>query len=408
VLYSLLTGKLQAKFAIRQGMSLPIYLDGFASLPVAPHAREVMMDAFARPGNAASPHRAGEAAAHLIAQARTEVAILIGASPGEIVFTSGATEANNLALLGVARALRGLGCERRRILVSAIEHKAVLEPAHALQQEGFELILAPVTGAGLLNLEAYEELVDENVLIASVMAVNNETGVIQPIREAAELAHRAGALFHCDAAQAAGKIELDVTTIDADYLSLSSHKLYGPMGIGALYVAAGAPNPDPLLYGGGQQAGLRPGTEPVALIAGFGAAARIATRQHEADAVHGRHLAELFLTELAKHQVRFEVVTENAEVVPGSVSIRLLGIDADHLCVTLADRVQLSTGSACNSGQLKSSHVLEAMGFSPPSASEVMRAFFHRYIDEADVRSAAGQIAAAARQSAVATGGAVQ
>jgi cysteine desulfurase len=404
----LLTSKLQAKFAIRQKMILPIYLDGFASLPLAPAAREAMLDAIARPGNAASPHRAGETAARLIAQAKTEVAHLIGASPSEIIFTSGATEANNLALLGVARALRRLGCERHRILVSAIEHKAVLEPAHALEQEGFELVLAPVTGEGRLNVEAYEELLDENVLIASVMAVNNETGVIQPVQEAADLAHRAGALFHCDAAQAVGKIELDVTTIDADYLSLSGHKLYGPMGIGALYVAAGTPNPAPLLYGGGQQAGLRPGTEPVALIAGFGAAARVATRQLEADAVHGRQLAGFFLTELAKHQVRYEVVTENAEVVPGSVSIRLLGIDANHLCVALSDHVQLSTGSACTSGQLKSSHVLEAMGFSPSSASEVMRAFFHRYIDEADVRSAAAQIAAAARQSAVATGGAVQ
>jgi cysteine desulfurase len=389
-------------------MSVPIYLDGFASLPLAPEAGAAMTDAFARPGNSSSPHQAGEEAARVIADARAIIAALIGAAPSEIIFTSGATEADNLALLGVARAMRGQGSERRRIIASAIEHNAVLEPARALERDGFELAVAPVDGFGRLNLQAYGELLDERALLVSVMGVNNETGVLQPIKEAAAVAHDAGALFHCDGAQFAGKIELDVTELDIDYLSLSAHKMYGPIGVGALYVSASAPKPDPLFHGGGQQGGLRPGTEPTALIAGFGAAAKLASERLEADSSHARSLATLFQSELVQRQVRFESVSGERKVVPGAVSIRIKGVDADHLCTMLSDRVQLSTGSACTAGQLRSSHVLEAMGYSPNAASEVLRAFCHRYLDEDDIRDAAAQISSAIRQSTVATGGGVQ
>jgi cysteine desulfurase len=389
-------------------MPTPVYLDGFSSLPIAPEAKTAIIDALSRPGNASSPHRAGEEAARRIAQARGEVADLIGATPGEITFTSGATEANNVALVGAARALRMEGVKRTRILVSAIEHKAVIEPAQALTREGFEVTLAPVNRFGELDLSAFRELLDDCVLLASVMTVNNETGVIQPVREAAAAAHEVGALFHTDAAQAAGKLPLDVTDLDADYVSLSGHKLYGPMGIGALYVAASAPKPQPLCYGGGQQGGLRPGTEPIALIAGFGAAAKLAAKELEADAEHGRDLARLFLDELAARQVRFSLVSDDREVVPGGLSIRINGADADQLCAMLADKVQLSTGSACTSGQLRTSHVLEAMGLSSGEAAEVLRAFCHRYLNAEDIRSAAAHVAASIRQSAVATGGAVQ
>lgn len=389
-------------------MSVPIYLDGFATLPIAPEAAAAMLEALSSPGNASSPHRAGEEAARRVAKARVEVAALIGAAPGEILFTSGATEANNLALIGAARAMRDQGSERNRILVSAVEHKAVLEPAYALSGEGFEMVIAPVDRFGRLDLEAYRALLDDRVLLASVMAVNNETGAIQPVREAAAAAHEVGALFHCDAAQAAGKLPLDVAELDIDYLSLSAHKLYGPMGIGALYVAASAPKPLPLFHGGGQQGGLRPGTEPVALIAGLGAAAKVACQQLEADRQHGCALAAVFVDELASRQIRFSLVTADREVVPGALSIRIDGVDADHLCAVLADKVQLSTGSACTSGQLRTSHVLEAMGFSPGDAAQVVRAFVHRYLDTDDLRFAAEHIAAAVRQSGVATGDALQ
>lgn len=383
-------------------MSEPIYLDGFATLPLAPEAKAAMIEAWSLPGNAASPHGAGERAARIIAGARADVAALIGAAPSEIVFTSGATEANNIAIVGGARATRGGG---RRLIVSAVEHKAVLEPAEALAQEGYEVVLAPVDSCGRLDLGRFAELLDQDTLLISVMAVNNETGIIQPVAEAAALARSSGALIHCDAAQAAGKIPLDVNQLDVDYLSLSAHKCYGPMGVGALYVAASAPTPQPIQFGGGQQAGVRPGTEPVALIAGFGEAARIARERLDADRHHGTRLAELLLSQLRDHQLRFSRITGDWPVVPGSFAIALDDVDADELCLMLARTVHLSTGSACTSGQLRTSHVLEAMGFSEEKARTVVRAFCPRSIEDDDISAAAGQIAAAAARSRLATGG---
>jgi cysteine desulfurase len=387
-------------------MSAPIYLDGFATLPLAPEAKAAMVDAWSFAGNAASPHGAGERAAQIIARARAEVAMLVGAAPSEITFTSGATEANNIAILGVALAAKGSG--RRRLIVSAVEHKAVLEPAHILAEQGFEVLLAPVDRHGRLDLERFVALLDDQTLLVSVMYVNNETGVIQPVAEAAALAREAGALVHCDAAQAAGKIPIDVAELDVDYLSLSAHKCYGPMGVGALYIAAGAPKPRPLQYGGGQQSGIRPGTEPVALIAGFGEAARIAEARLESDRRHGEHLANLLLSELGERQLRFSRVTGEWPVVPGSVAVSIEGVDADALCVMLARTVHLSTGSACTSGQLLTSHVLDAMGFSEEEARTVVRAFCSRYVDDIAISIAAERIASAAARSRLVTGEVVQ
>ncbi|RUW67038.1 aminotransferase class V-fold PLP-dependent enzyme, partial [Mesorhizobium sp. M1E.F.Ca.ET.063.01.1.1] len=274
------------------------------------------------------------------------------------------TEANNLAILGVARLARRSQPNRKRIVVSAVEHKAVLEPAHALQSEGFEISIAPVDRQGRLDLAEFARLVDRDLLLASVMMVNNETGVIQPVKEAAALAHASGALFHSDAAQAAGKIDVDVIELDVDYLTLSAHKCYGPMGIGALYVAASAPKPLPLTFGGGQQSGLRPGTEPVALVAGFGAAARVARDRLESDKEHCSALIERLLETLEERQLRFSRVSGDAPTVPGTVSIQFFDVDADELCARVARRVSLSTGSACTSGQIKTSHVLESIGLS--------------------------------------------
>jgi cysteine desulfurase len=381
-------------------ISTPIYLDGFSTMPLAPEAKAAMIAALELPGNAASPHAGGERAGQIVEQARGEVAALIGAAVPEIVFTSGATEANNLAILGSARASEDP--ERRRIVVSAVEHKAVLAPAEALRFEGFELVLAPVDHHGRLDLAAFATLVDERTLLASVMAVNNETGVIQPVAEAAAIAHRAGARFHCDAAQAAGKIPLDVQQLEIDYLSLSAHKLYGPMGIGALYISAAAPRPRPLQFGGGQQAGQRPGTEPVALIAGFGAAARVARDQLESDALHGAALVDAALLALSERQLRFTRITGQHRVVPGSVALAIEGIDAEALCMRLARTVHLSTGSACTSGQLRMSHVLEAMGFSGDDAASVIRLFWNRYSAKAEVYPAADAICTAALQSRLA------
>lgn len=385
-------------------MGHPIYLDGFATLPLAPEAREAMLAVWAHPGNAGSPNVSGEVAARTIADGRGSVADLIGAAASEITFTSGATEANNLAILGVARAAHGREPNRRRVLVSAIEHKAVLEPAQALKSEGFEISIVPVDHRGLLDLAEFARLVDEDLLLASVMMVNNETGVIQPVKEAAALAHQSGALFHSDAAQAAGKIDVNVVELDVDYLTLSAHKSYGPMGIGALYVAASALKPLPLTLGGGQQGGLRPGTEPVALIAAFGAAARVAKHRLSSDQEHCSGLIEQLLETLEQRQLRFRRVSGDAPTVPGTASIQLFGVDADELCARIARHVSLSTGSACTSGQIKSSHVLESIGLSELDARGVIRIFCNRYQDSEEILTAANYIVEAAALSRLETG----
>jgi len=390
-------------------MSEPIYLDAFSTTPLSPEAKAAMIEAMSVTGNPASPHSGGERASGIVEKARAKVADLIGAAPSEILFTSGATEANNIAIVGTARALLASGSIRNRILVSAVEHKAVLEPARALEREGFAVDVAPVDRYGRLDLAAYDALLGPDTLLVSLMAANNETGVLQPVREAAALARQRGALFHSDAAQAAGKIPLDVLSLDVDYLSLSAHKCYGPMGVGALYVAATAPAPEPLHRGGGQQGGIRPGTEPVALAAGFGAAAAEAIERMELDGRHEARLAERLLEELTAYQVRFRRITGDHAVVPGSLALALDGVDAEHLCLQLGRRVLLSTGSACTAGQLRHSHVVEAMGISDAEAGGVVRALCHRYLDEGDIVAAAAAISEAVFQNGrVATGDVVQ
>lgn len=392
------------KSAILGSQAEPIYLDGFATMPLSNEARSAMLAAWEHPGNAGSPNASGERAARIIAHARTEVGAMIGAAPTEMIFTSGATEANNLALVGVANATRA-HTSRRRIIVSAVEHKAVLEPAAHLRAQGFEIITAPVDKEGRLDLGAFERLLDEGVLLASIMLVNNETGVIQPVAEAAAMARRFGAFVHSDAAQAAGKIQINVLQLDVDYLSLSAHKCYGPMGVGALYVAAGMPLPFPLMLGGGQQAGVRPGTEPVPLIAGFGAACAVAAKTlAQSNSAEAESKIDRLLNALSKKDVRYSRITGDHLVVPGSAAISIDGVDADSLCALVAPDVSLSTGSACNSGQLKMSHVLEAMGFSEKSARSVVRILCDRTSTDADVDRAAEAIARAIRRSRLATG----
>ncbi len=386
----------------------PIYLDGFATLPLAPEARDAMLRAWSVAGNAGSAHAAGETAARSIATSRDQIAGAIGASPAELVFTSGATESNNLALLGIADAACKTGNPRRKIIVSAVEHKSVIEPARVLEQRGFEIAFAPVDAYGRIDLQEFSQLVDDRTLLVSVMTVNNETGVIQPVADLATIAHAQGALVHSDAAQALGKIPLDVHDLDVDYMSLSAHKCYGPMGIGALFIAAGVLRPSPLFHGGGHQSGMRPGTEPAPLIAGFAASAESAAVQLEHDRAHTADLARLFAAELAARQIQFCRITGPHDVVPGSLALALAGIEADTLCAMLANRVQISTGSACSSGLIATSHVLRSMGYSERKAREVVRLFFDRYKSAADVVRAAELFCDALHHSSVAAGEVLQ
>jgi cysteine desulfurase len=376
--------------------SPPIYLDGFATTPLAPEAAAAMQAAWREPLNAGSPHRGGARASALLEAGRASVANLINALPAEIIFTSGATESDNLAIRGVADWALAGGSQRRRIIVSAIEHKAVLETARLLGAAGFEVILAPVTSQGVVDQDRLAELIDEGTLLVSLMQVNNETGVIQPVKSVCALSHARGALFHCDAAQAVGKIEVDVLDLGVDYLSLSSHKMYGPVGVGGLYIAAAAPRPAPLANGGGQERGLRSGTVPIPLVAGFGEAARIAAERRVDDAERLTRQEALLLQSLRRHGLRFQISSGEAKRLSGALSIIIEGRDADDIVDRIGRNVSLSTGSACTSGQVTPSHVLIAMGIPANIARSAVRLYIDRFKTDADLEAAAEHLAAIA------------
>lgn len=381
-------------------MSRLVYLDGHATTPLAPEAKEVMAPLWAdAAGNAHSPHSRGQRAAAAIERARGQVASLIGAAPSEVIFTSGATEANNLLLLGLIAAVETQAIARRRIVASAIEHRSVLAVLEEAERRGFETVCAPVGEDGVIDLAALDRLVDDRTLLVSIMGANNETGVRQPLEEAARIAHFKGAMFHSDAAQVAGRVAMDVAALDLDFASLSSHKLHGPMGVGALYISALAPlKPRAVTFGGGQEQHLRPGTLPTPLIAGFGEAARTAHRVMEQSGERQRALARRMMTALRERQVSFVQNVATAPRLPGSLSLQFPGIDADQLVGRLSDSVCLSTGSACSSGEIRSSYVLQAMSLTAEQAASTVRMYIDRYLTESDIDFAADQIATAIRE----------
>jgi cysteine desulfurase len=339
-------------------------------------------------GNPSSTiHAAGKRAAAAVETARGAVAELIGASPGEIVFTSGATESNNLAIRGAA--LRAPQA-RRRILASAIEHKSVVEPCRELARHDYEFQTIPVMHDGLIDLAALVDLVDDHTAIVSVQAANNEIGTIQPIAEVAQVAHRVGAVMHCDAAQAPGRMPIDVRAWDVDLLSVSAHKVYGPKGVGALYVRGGARTApiEPLFLGGGQERGLRAGTLNVPGIVGFGRAA-----ESEVDRVTRlRDWFESLILERLPDTSRNGAL---ARRLSGNSSLLLKGVDAEALIANLPD-IALSTGSACTSGAPEPSHVLTAIGLTRKQAYGTVRVGIGRFTMEAELEHAARAIGAKA------------
>ena len=341
-----------------------------------------------------NPHSADHAfgwdADAAVEAARTHIAALIGADPDEIVFTSGATEANNLAVLGIARASPP---ERRRIVVSAIEHKCVLAAARAAAEEDFDIITAPVGANGIVDLNALAKLIDSRVALVSVMAVNNEIGTVQPSRDIAALCAAAGAVFHTDAAQALSVLPIDVGTLGADLMSLSAHKAYGPKGIGALYVRRNLHvRPKPIIYGGGQEGGLRSGTLPTPLCVGFGEACRILVNEREEDAERIRMLRDRFLAELLKTVPRLKLNGDQASRHPGNLNLLFPSIDASLLLQNLHPNVAASTGSACTSGQPEPSHVLRAIGLLAEDADASIRFSVGRFTTKDDVDRAASHV----------------
>ena len=376
----------------------PIYLDHHATTPPDPRVLAAMRpfweENFANP--ASIEHALGRAAGEAIEQARAHIADLIAADPREIILTSGATESNNLAIKGAARFAAAQGTDRRRIVTVATEHKCVLESVRDLAAEGFEPVILPVDPNGLLDPHTLREALDDRTLLVSVMAVNNEIGVIQDLATLGALAKAAGALFHTDAAQAAGRIPLDVNEIQADLLSLSAHKVYGPKGIGALFVRR-RPRVRlaPLLSGGGQERGLRSGTLPAPLVVGFGEAARIAAIEGMLES--GRIAAQRnrFLTALRAAIPGLMLNAEDAPRVAGNASVAFPGNVTAQAIMAAAPGLCVSTGSACSSAEVEPSYVLRAIGLDESRARATLRIGMGRFTSPADADRAAAMLAEA-------------
>ncbi len=375
----------------------PVYLDNQATTPCDPRVVAAMLPFFTeRFGNPHSvEHAMGRDAEAAAEAARAEVAALLGAEPREVVFTSGATEANNLGIKGAARHAVAMGNPRRRIVTVATEHKCVLESVADLASEGFEPVFLPVQPDGLLDPAALESALAVPTLLVSVMAVNNETGVIQDLAALAALAHAAGALFHTDAAQAGGKIPLDVTGLRLDLVSLSAHKLYGPKGVGALYVRR-RPRVRlaPLLSGGGQERGLRSGTLPAPLVVGFGEACRIGRAEMAEEVGRIGALRERLAAALLRDIPGLRVNGAREARIAGNLNLTFPGRAATALMAACPD-LCVSTGSACSSAEIEPSYVLRAMGLSAEEAGRSLRLGIGRFTSPADVDFAATALAAA-------------
>ncbi len=380
----------------------PIYLDNQATTPCDPRVVTAMLpyfsEAFGNPHSA--EHALGREAEAAVERARAEVAALIGASPREIIFTSGATESNNLAIKGAARFAARMGSPKRRVITVATEHKCVLEATRDLAEEGFEPVFLPVAPDGRLDLAAFRAALAAPTLLVSVMAANNETGVLQDIATLATLARDCGALFHTDAAQAAGKIPLDVAAQGIDLLSISGHKLYGPKGIGALYVRhRPRVRLAPLISGGGQERGLRSGTLPAPLIVGFGEACRIARAEMAAETARLAALRDRLLARLRAAIPGIALNGSRDHRLAGNLNLAFPGARAETLLADLPD-LCLSTGSACSSAAIEPSYVLRAMGIAPEIAAASLRIGIGRFTSAAEIDTAAEMlIAAHARQS---------
>ena len=372
-------------------IKLPVYLDNHATTPVDPRVLEAMLPFFtSRFGNAASnSHSFGWEAAAAVEKARRQIAAAIGASPQEIVFTSGATESDNLALKGVAEGCREKG---DHIVTAVTEHKAVLDSCKHLEKIGCRVTYLPVRSDGLIDLDQLKEAFTDRTILVSIMAANNETGVLQPIEEIGKICRERVVLFHSDAVQALGKVPLDVNHANLDLASLTAHKLYGPKGCGALYVRHDpAVRLVPMIDGGGHENGLRSGTLNVPGIVGFGKTCEIAQKEMPEESCR---LAGL-RNRLRDHLVaELDHVTVNGSMehrLPGNLNMSFLEVEGETLLTGLTD-VALSSGSACSSGKTHASYVLKALGLSDEAAGSAIRFGIGRFNTEAEIDYVAGRI----------------
>ncbi|TLY01757.1 MAG: cysteine desulfurase [Thaumarchaeota archaeon] len=342
-----------------------IYLDSAASTPVADEVITEMLPYMKQQyGNPSSIHKFGRETARGIQLARKRVAEMVGASPREITFTSGGTEADNLALKGTALRVSTKSPKKNRIITSSIEHDAVLEPCKDLVDMGFAVTYLPVTGEGLVRPFDLKNAISRDVALVSIMYANNEVGTIQPIKELTEIAHQAGAPFHTDAVQAAGKIPINVKDLGVDMMSMSSHKINGPKGVGALFVRSGL-EIAPIIHGGGQESELRSGTENVPGIAGFGKACELATQRISPYQTHVSGLRDYLIKRISEEILHSRLNGSRTDRIPNNAHFTFFGVNGEDLIIKLDENgVAASTGSACSVKKQKQSHVLKAMGFS--------------------------------------------
>ncbi len=366
----------------------PVYLDYQATTPVDARVMDAMMpyftEAFGNPHS--TSHAYGWEARDAVELARQQVAAMINADPREIVFTSGATESNNMAIKGVARFFAG---RKAHMVAPVTEHKCVLESLKYAEKLGYEITWLKVGADGLINPDAVKAALRADTALVSVMQVNNEIGVIQPMAEIGRLCREAGVYLHSDAAQAAGKIPIDVAAMNVDLLSLSGHKMYGPMGIGALYVRR-KPRVrlEPLMDGGGQERTLRSGTLPAPLVVGFGAAAGLVSEGCDIDATRIRDLRDRVLKGLQKRIPDLYVNGSMEQRVAGNLNIGFRGISSETLMDALKDRVALSSGSACTSAAVEPSYVLRALGLSDEDAHASVRLCIGRMTTQDEAEAA--------------------
>lgn len=372
---------------------MPIYLDCNATTPLEPEVKDILLHYLTEEyGNEGSrTHEFGARAKQAVQKARDQVASVVGAQRDEVIFTSGATESNNLAILGLRQA--GDESGRRHIITTQIEHKAVLEPCEALEAEGFEIERLPVGSSGWVDPKRVQQALRPDTLLVSIMQVNNETGIRQPINDIADALANHHAYFHTDAAQGFGKDIKSLIHPRIDLISLSGHKLYAPKGIGALVARRRGydrPPLQPLMRGGGQERGLRPGTLPVALVAALGKAAELAQRNHSSRAETCRQIRDDALNALSG--LDFALTGDQSRAMGHTLNLRIPGLDSEALMVAIKDLVAISNGSACTSSSYSPSHVLTTMGMSEHDANQCVRMSWCHLTPSVDWQAVADRI----------------
>ena len=374
------------------GLNLPIYMDNHATSPLDPRVLEAMMPCLTtRFGNAASRnHSFGWEAEQAVETAREQIAKLIGSTSKEIIFTSGATESNNLAIKGIAEMYRERG---NHIITQVTEHKAVLDTCKRLEKYGYRVTYLPVKADGIIDIEDLKRVIDDKTILVSIMAANNEIGVLQPIREIGRLCHEKGVLFHTDAVQAVGKVPVNVISDNIDVLSLSGHKIYGPKGVGALYVRRRNPRVQiaAQIDGGGHERGMRSGTLNVPGIVGLGMACEIAATEMETEAAYVRGLRDRLKEKLESALDYIHVNGSMEHRLPGNLNMSFVYVEGESLLMGIND-VAVSSGSACTSATLEPSYVRKALGLGDDVAHSSIRFGLGRFNTQAEVDYVAAKV----------------